>query len=109
MAVGVSLALYYAHVTSSAARRIGIQHLFGEHTAMSYDLSVVTREKAHQKDIEAFFSSQSGFAIDGLLDGSNSNLAVDRRTRQSAHTAFLVDGPFQVELDDLEDDIIAAV
>jgi hypothetical protein len=73
---------------------------------MSFDLEVVTTRKLDASHLRAFFSSREGFQVTGTL-GEGANVLVTRQTAAKTHSSFTVDGPFQVELDDLEDEVIA--
>ncbi len=72
---------------------------------MSYDLNIVTSQKVSLKHLQDFFSSHQDFRLDGLLYDDGGNIVVSRRTELENAASFIIDGPFQVELEDLEEEV----
>jgi hypothetical protein len=76
---------------------------------MSYDLNIVTSQKVSLKHLQDFFSSHQDFRLDGLLYDDGGNIVVSRRTELENAASFIIDGPFQVELEDLEEEVYLVV
>src|SRR5262249_25629527 len=72
---------------------------------MSYDLNIVTSQKVSLKHLRDFFSSHADFRLDGLLYDDGGNIVVRRHTEPENAASFIIDGPFQVELEDLEEEV----
>ena len=75
---------------------------------MSFDLEIVTNLKPLSSHVQEFFSSQKP-AVEGTLDGEAGNLLLTRKSRAKDRSCFTIDGPFRIEVDDLEDDVLASV
>ena len=73
---------------------------------MSFDLEIVTSAKFDATQLAAFFSSYQDFQLIRSHE-NESNVLVMRDTALKANPSFTIDGPFRVEPDDLEDEIIA--
>ena len=74
---------------------------------MSFDLEIVTTRRIELSQLATFFLSLDGFQLTGTL-GNDANVLVTRQTAVKTQASFTVDGPFEVELDDLADEIIAS-
>lgn len=73
---------------------------------MSFDLEIITTAKFDSTQLETFFASHQVFQPVGSL-GEKSNVLVMRNTATKANPSFTIDGPFQVEPDDLAEEIVA--
>jgi len=76
---------------------------------MSYDLNIVTSQKVSLKHLQDFFSSHEDFRLDGLLYDDGGNIVVTRCSEPENAASFIIDGPFQVELEDLEEEVYLVV
>ncbi|HKE60285.1 MAG TPA: hypothetical protein VKB46_26415, partial [Pyrinomonadaceae bacterium] len=74
---------------------------------MSFDLEIVTSLKPLSKHLEEFFSLLEGFNVTGALTG-DANVLITRKNQKDSF-CFTVDGPFQVEIEDLDERVIASV
>ena len=76
---------------------------------MSIDLDIVTSQRLELSHLNDFFYKRRPYHFEGGLTDQGT-VEVWRQTRSGDNiTAFTMDGPLQVELEDLEDEIIAAV
>ncbi len=76
---------------------------------MSIDLDIVTSQKLELRHLNDFFAECKTYHFEGGLYNQGNNILVWRRTRTGDNVAaFTLDGPLLVELEDLDDEIIAA-
>ena len=71
---------------------------------MSFDLEVVTRLKPLPTHLEEFFGSREEFTVT-----RDDNVVITRKSRNKDLVAFIMDGPFLVEVEDLKEQVIASV
>lgn len=76
---------------------------------MSYDLEIALSRKPTFENIAEFVSSQKGIEASGRLEGGKGNVIVRRTGKVKASPGFTVDGPFQIEEEDLPDELMAFV
>ena len=76
---------------------------------MSFDLEIVTDLKPELSQVEEFFFSRNRFAVEGKLNGDAGNVLIARKSKDKAHPCFTIDGPFQIEIEDLEEEVSAHV
>src|SRR5262245_25694828 len=76
---------------------------------MSYDLEIVTNKKPIFQHLENFFSSRKGLKVEGTLNSAACKVLITKQTKADDYPYFTIDGPFSVELDDLQDEVISSV
>ena len=77
---------------------------------MSYDLRIISTRQPETAAIADFLSTRRGqFSIEGNLKAGSGNLMVSTDKRGSSVPIFTLDGPFQVEVEDIDDALVGLV
>lgn len=76
---------------------------------MSFDLEIVTSLKPESSQVEEFFVSRESFAVEGTLDGEGGNVFIAKRSKGHDPSCFTIDGPFRIDPEDVEEEVIAHV
>ncbi|NNC78064.1 MAG: hypothetical protein HKN77_08895 [Woeseiaceae bacterium] len=77
---------------------------------MSYDLRIITTRQPEPVVVSDFLSSRRGhFLIDGNLEVGSGNLMVSAEKRGASVPIFTLDGPFKVEIEDIDDPLVGLV
>ena len=79
---------------------------------MSYDLRIITTREPQTRAVSDFLSgrrSGSQYSIDGRLQAGSGNIVVSKEKRGESVPIFTLDGPFRIEIEDVDDPIVGLV
>jgi hypothetical protein len=76
---------------------------------MSFDLEIVTNLKPESSQVEEFFLSRKSFVVEGTLTGEAGSVLIAKKSKGHDRSCFTIDGPFRIEPEDVEEEVIAHV
>ena len=76
---------------------------------MSFDLEIVTNQQPELAHVNQFFASRNQYQVGGTFVSGNGFVLIKRQTKAGEIPCFTIDGPFQVEVEDIEEEMMAAV
>jgi hypothetical protein len=76
---------------------------------MSYDLTVATSGQPGALNRDSFLAGREDLSVEGKLELGEGNVLVSSLCRGEPSPLFTVDGSFRAEIEDLPEDLAAAV